>query len=153
MADAWGGSWLASWGSSWGYSDTGLTDRGGDGFSSTGSDTKRRKRRRAQSLKRNLAYLESIAASEVETEQAEISQANIDDAIETIEELRPEAAIAAEAVRYVIPDYMALPRELMGNRDALVAAVALWMMREAERRAIEAENEAEEEMILLAMLN
>jgi len=149
VADAWGGSWLASWGSSWGYST-----RGGDGVSSPGSEAKRRKRRRAQSLKRNLAYLESIKASEVETEQAEISQADIDDAIEAIEELRPASVTPQiEAGRYVIPDYMALPRALMGNRDALIAAVALWMMREAERRAIEAENEAEEEMILLAVMN
>ena len=156
MADAWGGSWGSSWGVSWGSGSAPVrTDRGGDGFGHRKDrNTPERKRRREQYLKRALAAFEAERSRQyVPTEEQEISPAEVSAAIETIEAVRPSALVAAQAIQREIPDYMALPRQMQANHDARVAAIALWMMQEAQRRA-EQENEADEEeaLLLLAMI-
>ena len=156
MASSWGSSWGSAWGNSWGtvsgaapytQSDPGA------GFSREDRSSPRRVRRRSQYLKRALAHLESLKSAPLAEEQ-EITAAVIEQAVETIEATQPElvAEIAtAPIIKAVIPDYMALPRQMAQNREALAAMVAAWMIREAERR--QAEEDEEDEMLLLAVMH
>lgn len=117
--------------------ETGITDRGGDGFPRSSAI---RQRRRARSLKRNLAYLEALDARTPVIERV-VSKA-----------IAREAVAKAEAVGLVpddmppqwVPNIVTVPVADVNDKALAVAAV----IRELARRA--AEDEEDVEMLLLA---
>jgi len=112
-------------------------DRGGDGFPRSSAI---RQRRRARSLKRNLAYLEAIETGTPVIERV-VSKA-----------IAREAVAKAEAVGLVpddmppqwVPNIVTVPVADVNDKALAVAAV----IRELARRA--AEDEEDVEMLLLA---
>lgn len=138
MADAWGGSWGSSWSDNWGAGaaiPAGQSDPGA-GFKRTAAD---RQRRRARSLKRNLAYLEALDARTPVIERV-VSKA-----------IAREAVAKAEAVGVIpddmppqwVPNIVTVPVADVNDKALAVAAV----IRELARRAAD---EEDIEMLLLA---
>jgi hypothetical protein len=135
VADAWGGSWGTGWGVSWG---TGVTRQQPDP-GTAGRSSERRAYRRKQQIKRNLDLLaqwDRLAREPEAVVSRKVTRPVAQAALRSAEEVWADLFGGRQQPlpEFVAPVYVSIPRDDSASREAMIAAVAAKLIRDALAR-------------------